>query len=261
MDESVAVTKNSNAKRLGDHPILRRSIMKTTYKKMLSFISLLLLAVFINYCQHETPMQQNQPCIDNQPVEDTTRVYFWPESRDTLRIYPKMIFARFYPWVTEKDTTKIKQLAAKYHLRLWGPPSVQDQQLTARLCVTDNRRAEYHFTPYGKTGFCNFGADSLVEYAFGVFNDGWVTPFGQIVFKFTEDTPQTRIDSLFEANGLRFLHTSPDFPSGTRYWTVVTPRAPKNMLDLAYDLRFVPFAIYVGAGIGVPGIGLPPRCE
>lgn len=233
----------------------------TNHNKMLLFIFLMAIAISLNACQHEAPMQQNQPCIDDQPVEDTTRVYQWPESRDTLRIYPKMIFARFYPWVTEKDTTKIKQLAKKHHLRLLGSWSGYDRQLAARLCVADGRRAEYHFTPYGKTGFCNFGAESLVEYAFGVFNDGQVIPEGTIDFRFIDGTMQTRIDSLFNANGLRFLFTVPDFPTGKWYRTLVTPRAKKNMLDLAYDLRFVPFATYVVAGIGVPGIGPLPKCD
>jgi hypothetical protein len=200
-----------------------------------------------------------KPCIDNQPIEDTTRIYLEPESRDTLRIYPKMIFARFYPWITEKDTNQIKQLAAKHNLRLWGPPSGVDKQLYALLCVADGRRAEYHFTPYGKTDFCNFGADSLVEYAFGVFNNGLVIPQGTISFRFIAGTQQTRIDSLFEANGLRFLYTTPDFPTGKWYHTLVTPQAKKNMLDLTYDLQFVSFATYVVAGIG--NAQVPLRCD
>jgi hypothetical protein len=186
------------------------------------------------------------PCIDNQPVEDTTRVYLFPLSRDTLRIFPKMVFARFYPWV--KDTTKIMQLLEKYHLRLHGSLDGLDQQLAAWLCITNGRRAEYYFTPYGKEDFCNFGADSLVEYSFGVFNNGRATPSGNIDFRFVDDTPQARIDSLFAANGLRFLFTSPDFPTGKWYRTLVTPRAKKNAIDLAYELQSVPFARFVDFG-------------
>lgn len=212
-------------------------------------------------------VQPNKPCQDDQLAEDTTRVYFRTVVdvdgtivlRDTLPIYPKAIFARFYPWV--KDTTKIRQLAERHHLRLRVPPSGIDQQLSAILCVTDDRRAEYHFTPYGKEGFCNFGADSLVEYAFGIFADGWAVPSGNIVLKFVDGTPQARIDSLFDANGLRFLHTSPDIPSGKRYWTVVTPRSKKNVLDLGYELNFVSFVIYASMAIGTYGANPPLRCD
>jgi len=222
--------------------------MSMNFSKLLSFIFLMMTVLVINYCRDEAPVQPNQTCIDNQPVEDTTRVYRWPISRDTLRIYHEMVFARFYPWV--KDTTQIKRLLEKHHLRFWAAPFVQDQQFVALLCVTDGRRAEYHFTPYGKEGFCNFGADSLVEYAFGVFDNGIHVPNGTMFFKFIESTPQARIDSLLSANKLRFLHTSPNFPTGSWYLTRLTPLSPKNELDLAIDLQSVPFVEIVGADIG-----------
>ena len=225
--------------------------MKTNLNTGLSIIFLMMLAVLINYCQHDISLQPNPPCIDNQPVEDTTRVYLLPLSRDTIQIYPKAIFARFYPSVT--DTTKIRQLVERHHLRLLVPPTGIDQQFAAVLCVTDDRRAEYHFTPYGKDGFCNFGSDSLVEYAFGVFNDGRVIPSGRIDFRFLDGIPQTRIDSLFNANGLRFLDTSPDFPTGVWYQALVTPSSKKNFLDLAYELQSVPFARFV-----IPGFLMGP---
>ncbi|MDZ7261822.1 MAG: hypothetical protein ONB05_06930 [candidate division KSB1 bacterium] len=162
-----------------------------------TIFSLALASIFFALCHKEHPVEPQKPCIDDQPVEDTTRIYLrnvvdvdgMVVQVDTLPIYPPAVFARFYPWV--KDTTKIRQLAEKHHLRLRTPPSSEDQQLTAILCVTDNRRAEYHFTPYGKEGFCNFGTDSLVEYAFGIFADGFAIPSGNIVFKFVEGTPQT----------------------------------------------------------------------
>jgi hypothetical protein len=231
--------------------------MKTKRHEMWSVVVPIALGFFYNYCQHETSLQPNTPCIDNQPVEDTTRIYInlkvGPDGTvvkvDTLPISPKILFARFYPWV--KDTTRIKQLLEEHHLRLFAPLSDIDQELFAALCVTDDRRSEYHFTPYGKEGFCNFGADSLVEYAFGVFSYGFATPTGNIVFKFVESTPQARIDSLFNANGLRFLYTSPDFPTGKIYWTLVTPRSKKNVLDLANELHFIPFVIYASAELGV----------
>jgi hypothetical protein len=241
--------------------------MKTNFSAILALIFLIAVAFFINYCQHKMPVQPDGPCKDNQLAEDTTRVYFRTvvdvdgtiALRDTLPIYPKAIFARFYPWV--KDTTKIRQLAKKHHLRLRVPPSSEDQQLTAILCVTDDRRAEYHFTPYGKEGFCNFGADSLVEYAFGIFADGRAVPSGNIFFKFVEGTPETRIDSLFGANGLRLLYTRPDIPSGKIYNTVMTPRSNKNVLDLGYELNFISFVTYASIAIGTYGANPPLRCD
>lgn len=195
-------------------------------------------------------------CITDEPVEDTTRVYLWPiiTARDTLSIYPKAVFARFYPTVT--DTSKIKQVLKKFNLRVLDRFFMIDQQLAAFLCVTDGRRAEYHFTPYGKEGFCNFGADPLVEYAFGMFDNGHSWPLGDIVFRFIDGTPEERIDSLFNANGLRFLRTVPDFPSGNLYVTLVTPRSSKNVLDLGYELQFLPFAQYVSAEIAFSTVGI-----
>jgi len=231
--------------------------MKANLSKALLFCLLIGIGGLIIYCQHEAPVQPNAPCIDNQPVEDTTRVYLWPISRDTLRIYPKMIFARFHPWV--QDTSQIKQLLEKHHLRLRLGPFSGERQLVAWLCVTDDRRAEYHFTPYGKTGFCNFGADSLVEYSFGVFDDGGFTFDGTIVFRFIDGTSQAQIDSLFNVNGLRLIFTVPDFPTGIKYRTLVTPLAKKNILDLSYELQNVPFALYVNPNFygGQP----PLRCD
>jgi hypothetical protein len=240
--------------------------MKTNFSAILALIFLIAVAFFINYCQHKMPVQPNGPCKDNRLVEDTTRIYIHLKvgvdgtvvKVDTLPIYPNILFARFYPWV--KDTTEIKQLLEKHNLRVasrGGFYSVQ-QQLTAYLCMTDDRRAEYHFTPYGKAGFCNFGADSLVEYAFGVFSYGFLTLNGNIVFKFVEGTPQARIDSLFNANGLRLLYTAPDIPTGKLYVTLVTPRSKKNVLDLGYDLQFVPFIVYASVDFGSGG---PARCK
>ncbi len=188
-----------------------------------------------------------------QPVEDTTRIYLHPYTGDTLTIYKKAVFARFYPWV--KDTALIRQTVEKYKLRLYQKqkPYIMSQHYAAMLCVADNRRAEYHFTPYGKEGYGNFGTDSLVEYAFGVFGDGCGYPSGNIIFKFHDDTPQFRIDSLFEANGLRLLYIHPDFPTGKNYCTVVTPQAPKNVLDLGYEMSLVPFVIRAGTGMFTGG--------
>lgn len=229
------------------------------YKIFVVMVGIFILLLFL-LCSQKQPAEPEKPCINDQPVEDTTRIYLRNVvdvdgtviQVDTLAIYPPAVFARFYPWV--KDTTKIRQLAEKHHLRLWMPPSSEGQQLTAVLCVTDNRRAEYHFTPYGKEGFCNFGADSLVEYAFGVFEDGWISISGDIVFKFVDGTPQTRIDSLFDANGLRFLWTTPDYPTGKHYWTLVTPRSKKNVLDLGNELHFLPFVVWADVVLGTGGL-------
>jgi len=241
-------------------------------KKFLKYEFLVfILGVFIVFlftlCSKKQPIEPEKPCINDQPVEDTTRVYLRiiPDvdgkiiKVDTLRIYPPAVYAWFYPCV--KDTTKIRQLAEKHHLRLTRPFVNMTHQLIAVLCVTDNRRAEYHFTPYGKQGFCNFGTDSLVEYAFGIFADGWAVTEGTIIFKFVEGTPQTRIDSLFDANGLRPLGSYPDYPTGKCYKTLVTPRSKKNVLDLGYELHFVPFVIYASVEMGTPVWGQPIRCD
>lgn len=244
--------------------------MEFTLKSVRTFamtLTSVAIALLFSFCQHKTSVEPNGYCNDKQLAEDTTRFYVHlkvgPDGTvvkvDTLPIYPKAIFARFYPWV--KDTTKIKQLAEKHRLRLAVSPSSIDQQLTAILCATDERRAEFHFTPYGKEGFCNFGADSLVEYAFGIFADGWIIPSGNIVFKFIDGTPQAKIDSLFNAKGLRFLYTTPDIPSGKRHWTVVTPRSKKNVLDLGYEFHFVPFIVYASITIGTYGVRPPIKCD
>ena len=233
--------------------------------KKLIFYAILTLAfagMFLVLCHKKQPVESEIPCINDQPVEDTTRVYIRCVVNaegtivkvDTLPIYPKAVFARFYPWVT--DTSKIELLAQKHNLQLYNGPHGYGQHLAATLCVTDDRRTEYHFTPYGKEGFCNFGADSLVEYAFATFADGYLIPTGNIIFKFVDGTLQTRIDSLFDANGLRLLGIHPDYPTGKRYLTLVTPRSKKNVLDLGYELNFVPFVVYASTELGIRGEGI-----
>lgn len=232
---------------------LRRSIPMTL------FLSLLCIFFILCIRNKSTPVEPKEVQITDEPVEDTTRIYikYYVDvdgtivKVDTIPIYPKAVFARFHPWV--RDTAQIMELAQKHNLRLYSDPGTMDQQLSAMLCVTDNRRAEYHFTPYGKEGFANFGADSLVEYAFGVFASGFIYPSGNIVFKFIEGTPQARIDSLFDANGLRLLRISPDFPTGKRYRTLVTPLSKKNVLDLGFELQsqHAPFLIYANVSFGI----------
>lgn len=205
------------------------------------------------------------PCINNKPVEDTNRVYTHLKLAtdgsvvkvDTLKIVPNLLFVRLYPWVD--DTAKILQLIAKHDLKPSGAISSLDQQLIAFLCVGPTQRAEYKFTPYGRNDFCNFGADTLVEYAFGVFSYGYVFPDGSITFKFVDGTPLERIDSLFVANGLRLLHTAPDVPTGTRYVTLVTPQSRRNVLDLGNTLRSVPFVVLAKVNLGISTIA--PPCD
>ena len=231
--------------------------MNSTLIIRLSLFTAFVFAFFA-LCSKQ-PVEPDGPCINDQPVEDTTRVYVLPNSGDTLSIYPQAIFARFYPWVT--DTAKIEQLLAKHHLRFTGAVGLfgLDDQLAAWLCVTDNRRAEYHFTPYGKEGYCNFGTDSLVEYAFGVFNDGYKTTFGNIWFYFKNGTKESTIDSLFNALRLRFLYKTPHHESGHFYVTLITPRAKKNVIDLGNEIQFLPFveAFYLEIAAALK----PVRCD
>lgn len=145
----------------------------------------------------------------------------------------------------------ILALVAHHQMRLAELSSL-DQQLIAFLCIDSNQRAEYKFTPYGRKGFCNFGADSLVEYAFGVFSSGYVFPDGSITFKFVDGTPAQRIDSLFQINGLRLLHTAPDVPSGgTLYVALVTPQSGENVIDQGITLRSIPFVVLATVNLGI----------
>jgi hypothetical protein len=192
------------------------------------------------------------------PVEDTGRVYVSPFSGMPIEIYPKAVFARFYPWVT--DTNQIKPVLDQYNLKtVLGSFLGLDNQWAAYLCINDNRRAECHFTPYGKTGFDNFGANPLVEYAFAVFTEGSFGPVGNISFLFIDGTHQSTIDSLFNANGLRFLRTIPH-PSGRLlYITMITPQAPMNILDLSEDLKSLPYVELLDVNAFINGI--PNRCD
>lgn len=211
-------------------------------KKSSLLIHLFIFQVFLFFscllCSRNNTVDPEPTCINDQPVEDTTRVYLHPVSRDTLWLCPKRLFVRFFPWVT--DTNKIINLLNKYELQR-NPDffATRYDQITAKLDIK-RKRAEYYFTPYGKEGFCNFGSDSLVEYSFGIFDNDYRYPSGEIVFKFNEGITHSQIDSFFNANGLRFLNARPDYPSGIRYWTLITPHSKKNVLDLGYELQFDP---------------------
>ena len=212
-----------------------------SYLSILLFTIQLFLIFSFFRCEKNNTVEPEPQCINDLPVEDTTRVYLHPFTCDTMWIYPKRLYARFYSWVT--DTNKINQLLDKYELQK-NPNSFGgiSQQIDAFLDIK-NKRAEYYFTPYGKENFCNFGADSLVEYAFGVFDkQGLRIPTGNIVFDFIQGTSEAVIDSFFSANGLRLLYKEPDHTGQLRYYnTIITPKAKKNVLDFGYELRLIPF--------------------
>ncbi len=197
--------------------------------------------------QHKNfDLPRKYPNLDCIPVEDTSRVYLYNLSE--IEIYPKGLFVRFYPWVS--DTSRIKQLIESYDLKLYkNHLSFMDQQYVALLCVPEGARAECFFTPYGKEWFDNFSSDSLVEYSFGVFTYGYNVPSGNIVFRFNQGTTQEQIDSFFNDNGLRFLYTRPYPSGGVIYCTLVTPHAQKNVLDLGYDLRHNPLIEFLSVEV------------
>ena len=224
----------------------KRDPNSVTLKRKQAAIFCLVLMIFSPFLlcisDRTIPVIPSDNNTKNGPVEDTTRIYINPMNGDTLEIYPEAIYARFFQLVD--DTSKIMELIQKHNLQLYYPLFTSSRQWVAVLCVADNRRAEFHFTPYGQEGFENFGADSLVEYAFGIFSNGNYFPSGNIIFKFIDGTSQSRIDSLFHVKGLRFLWTRPDYPSGERHWTVVTPESNKNVLDLGLDLHAITFIDY-----------------
>lgn len=178
------------------------------------------------------------------PVEDTNRVYYAPYRSTPLEISTEAIYARFYPEVN--DTNQILEVLDEHNLQVYRGFGFRKGQYVATLCITDGRRPECHFTPYGKEGWDNFGSNPLVEYSFLLF-DGTYHVHGYVTFVISPGTPQERVDSLFSANGLRLIDAQERF-YGTFYRTSITPKAKKNVLDLALELQAsVPFAEYVNA--------------
>jgi hypothetical protein len=55
------------------------------------------------------------------------------------------------------------------------------------------------------------------------------------------------------------LYRVPDYPAGWWYVTLITPQAEKNVLDLGYELKSLPFAIYVSVEINTAQI--PVQCD
>ena len=205
---------------------------------------------FLQQCKKEQTTEPETGCIDDQPVEDTTRVYLHPASLDTIYLEPYLLYVKFNPSVA--DTNLINSLLEKYDLHnRYNEIGRIGNQYEAFL-ETNNKRAEYFFTPYGKDNFCNFGADSLVEYSFGLFwskNSGSFYPSGQITFKFNDATSEAKIDSFFNVNGLRFVITYPHYPTGIEYKTCILPTAPKNVIDLGHELKNVQFVEHCIVGI------------
>jgi len=56
--------------------------------------------------------------IDCIPTIDTNHVYISPNSGEPIPIYPRPLFVRFYPTVT--DTNQIKQVLEQYNLEKTG---------------------------------------------------------------------------------------------------------------------------------------------
>ena len=145
----------------------------------------LITVIDINEGANEFAFTPNRlPCFDDRPAEDTTRVYFMPISGDTIILDPSLIYVRFDPSI--QDTTIIDSLLQKYGLKVssTGLGPLDGEGLSGVLCPTNGLRAEYFFTPYGKDNFCNFGADPLVEYSFGIIKSDGSIIFGSISFIF-----------------------------------------------------------------------------
>jgi len=217
--------------------------------KIIFYIILLLITSATCICNKSAPADPEEepwvdpwePFIHPELVEDTTRIWMNPNpGGGTMKICPKLLYARFYSWVT--DTNKIWQLLDQHNLfpfyNYIGSPSKSGSSTfhELKLSVTDDRRAEYHFTPYGRENFYNFGADSLVEYAFGVFGDwGSVYPNGKIILKFHDNTPRSEIDSLLDARGLMLRYVRYG-----EYRVFITKQADRNVIDRGHYLKHVP---------------------
>jgi len=200
------------------------------------------------------------PCFNgDRPAEDTTRVYLRPVSGSILELDPSLVFARFDTSI--KDSLKVLELITKYDLKLSSEGIVNGQNApgwSGFFCSTVGLRAEYYFTPYDKENYCNFGADSLVDYSFGVFDSGRSRVIGTILISFLNGTPEATADSLIESYGLRLLGRSLSLPGDDLgYSTVITKRAKKNVLDLGANLKDEKLIDFIIMGILSDSIGLP----
>ena len=200
------------------------------------------------------------PCFDDRPAEDTTRVYQSANSGAILELVPSLIIARFDTSI--KDSMEILDLISKYGLKQASEGMVYGLDglgWSGIFCSTVGLRAEYYFTPYGKDNFCNFGADPLVDYSFGVFDGTTTLIFGRVGILFLNGTPEATALSLIESYGLRFLRRSSaltgDDPG---YSTIITKKSKKNVLDLGFDLNEEKLIDYFIQDIVSGYIGEPP---
>ena len=200
------------------------------------------------------------PCFDDRPAEDTTRVYQSANSGAILELVPSLIIARFDTSI--KDSMEILDLISKYGLKLASIGIVYGLDglgWAGFLCSTVGLRAEYYFTPYGKDNFCNFGADPLVDYSFGVFDGTLTRIYGRVSILFLNGTPEATALSLIESYGLRFLRrTNLKVGHDPGYFTIITKKSKKNVLDLGFDLKKEELIDYFLQDIVSGYIGDPP---
>ena len=199
------------------------------------------------------------PCFDDRPAEDTTRVYLRPVSGSILELVPSLVFARFDTSI--KDSLEVLEFISKYGLKVASEEIINGLAApgwSGFFSSTVGLRAEYYFTPYGKDNFCNFGADPLVDYAFGVFNSGYIRVSGTITIAFLNGTPEAIADSLIKSNGLRLLRRSLSLPGDDfNYKTVLTKSSKKNVLDLGIKLENEKLINFFIMGIGSGTISEP----
>ncbi len=202
-------------------------------------------------CNKSTPVEPEEvwvdpwePYIHPELVEDTNRVWLNPDpgvEGDTLVICPKKLYVRYVYGAL--DTIRLWEILNYYHLRpesgYFGEP--QKGWLWYYeyvMLITDDRRAEYHFTPYHRgDDFHNFGSGDLVDIAFGVFDEGDYYPTGELFVDFKDGTPESRIDSLLYVHGLIVKGILSDYD----YRLFITKKADRNVIDLVSYLNHVPF--------------------
>lgn len=170
------------------------------------------------------------PCGERL-VEDTNRVYEYPY---TIGYEPNIgsstgLYIRFDP--ASNDTALMRAVAADYGLELKSL-EIEHQQWASLACIKDGRRPEYYFTPFGKSGYCNFATEPIVEYCFGLFDGNIGFYSGELYILFKSNLTQVQIDSFAAVNGLRFQWVHPD----QRISFVVTRNAKLNVADLSLFL-------------------------
>ena len=200
------------------------------------------------------------PCFNgDRPAEDTARVYIHPESGRILELDPFLVFARFDTSI--KDSIDVLELISKYGLKVASEGIANGLNApgwSGYFCSTVGLRAEYYFTPYGRDNFCNFGADPLVDYSFGVFDGGSSIVIGTIGIFFLNGTPEATAHNLIESYDLRFLRRiSPLQGDDFGYETILTKKSKKNVLDLGTDLENDEHINFIIMGILSGNIGLP----